>query len=58
MRNEMITTEAGVMPGKDLMRKRMEWFVHVCRHKADEDIRMLQEMTVKRNRGRGRPKQK
>ena len=58
-RNETLTAEAGIVPVKDLMRKRrMQWFGHVCRREADEDIRMVCEMTVGGNRSRGRPKQR
>ena len=50
-RNEEITSEAKIMPIRDVMRKRrLEWFGHVSRHERDEDIRRVYEMRVKGSR--------
>ena len=58
-RNEDITSEAKIMPIRDVMRKRrLEWFGHVSRRERDEDIRRVYEMRVEGSRGRGRPKQR
>ena len=58
-RNEEILEEAGVMPIKDLMRKkRMQWYGHVCRREQEEDIRMVYNLRVEGRRSRGRPKQR
>ena len=58
-RNEEILEEAGVMPIKDLMRKkRMQWYGHVCRREPEEDIRMVYNLRVEGKRSRGRPKQR
>ena len=38
-RNEEITAEAGIMPIRDLMRrKRMQWYGHVRRRESEDDI--------------------
>ena len=58
-RNEEITSEARIMPIRDVMRKRrLEWFGHVCRREEDQDVRRVFEMKIDGSRGRGRPKQR
>ena len=58
-RNEEITAEAGVMPIKDLMRrKRMQWYGHGRQRESEDYIRRVSEMTVEGVRPRGRPKQR
>ena len=59
MRNEEITAETGVMPNKDLMRrKRMQWYGHGRQRESEDYIRRVSEMTVEGVRPRGRPKQR
>ena len=46
------------MPIKDLIRRRLEWYEHVCRREEDDDIRKVLEMHMYGARARGRPKQR
>ena len=47
-RNEEITAEAGVMPIKDLMRrKRMQWYGHVRRRESEDDIRSVRDDSLR-----------
>ena len=42
MRNEEITAEAGVMPIKDLMRRRrILWYGHVRQRESEDDTRRV-----------------
>lgn len=54
-RNEE-TSEAKIMPIKDVMRKRR--FGHVCCHKRYEDTRRVYEVRVEKGGGHGRFKQR
>ena len=56
-RNEKVTAEAGVMPIKDLIRRKgMQWYGHVRQRESEDDIRRVSEMTVEGVQPRDRPK--
>jgi len=53
--NENIRQEAKVMNVLELMRRRLQWFGHICKREK-EDIRRVHEIKVVGKRNWGRPK--
>jgi len=54
--NTSIRQEAKVINVLELMRRRLQWFGHICRRKKEDSIRRLHELKIAEKRNRGRPK--